>query len=98
MPPTPLSDVKSGDVLTQPASTPTGMVLLPAGTELTDRHLERLAAVGVVMVSVRRTGPEAEAEALAKRQAIEDRFLGHEHDPLMQELKTLVLSQLEQTP
>ncbi len=95
VPTTPLSIAKSGDVLAHPAVTATGMLLLPAGTVLTDRHLARLADAGVSQVSLQRDGFDPDAEQLARRAAIDERFWGHDDNPLMQALKAIVIAQLE---
>lgn len=92
---TPLSIAKPGDVLAHRAATASGMVLLPAGTVLTVRHLARLADAGVQHVSLQREGFDPDTEQLAQRDAIEERFRGHDDDPLMQALKAIVIAQLE---
>jgi hypothetical protein len=95
VPTTPLSIAKAGDVLAHRAVTESGMLLLPAGTVLTDRHLARLADAGVHHVSLQRDGFDHHTEQLAQRGAIEERFWGHDDDPLMQALKAIVIAQLE---
>lgn len=71
------------------------MLLLPAGTVLTERHLARLAEAGVELVSLQGDGFDPEAEQIARRAAIVERFAGHDDDPLMQALKAIVIAQAE---
>lgn len=71
------------------------MLLLPAGTVLTEKHLVRLRDGGIPEVVLERTSPVRLAELAERRAAIEDRFAGHDENPLMQALKTIVLEQLE---
>lgn len=93
---TELSTVKVGDVLGRDASTPSGMLLLPAGTTLSERQIQRLTEAGVTHVTLRGSEAEREATLLARRTDIDARFSGHDHDQLMQALKQLVIEQAEQ--
>lgn len=91
-----LTAVRVGDVLGHDAVTASGMLLLPAGTTLSERQLQRLAEAGVTHVTLRGSAAEREAALQARRAEVDERFSGHDHDQLMQALKQLVIEQAEQ--
>lgn len=65
----PLAAVQPGMVLSDELLDQQGQVLLPAGTVLTERMLERLPAHGVESLAVRDDAPADPAHSAAQRQA-----------------------------
>ena len=74
-----------GCVLAMPVTSPTGTILLPAGTELTARRISKLFALDVTSVAV------SDAPPSARLVEVEQLFAGHEDDDLMMALKRCVL-------
>lgn len=68
------------------------MVLVQAGTELTEALIARLAALGIESVCVGGSAlsPDERREVLAK---IDRRFAGHEGNSWMMALKAIVVRQ-----
>ena len=92
MPIVAIDDVEEGQTLAQGVRVGTGAVLAQAGTVLSDALMERLKTMGVTQVDIHQTGPLlSPAEQLGQ---LELRFVGHEDDDLMTELKELVRSQI----
>ena len=91
-----LKDLAPGQVLAAPVASPTGVVLVQAGAELTASIIARLADLGVASVVV--AGSSLTASEVASRTAeVEARFAGHERDAWMMRLKLIVLRQLGAT-
>jgi len=90
MPRIPLKDCKPGQVLGRPVVNGNRMVLLPEGTELSSKLIERLADAGVEGVVVS-DGRPADAEVVERLAALDARFLGHEDNPLMMAVKAVVV-------
>lgn len=92
MPIVAIDEVEEGQTLAQGVRVGTGAVLAQAGTVLSEALMERLKTMGVTKVDIHQTGPLlSPAERL---EQLELRFVGHEDDDLMTELKALVRSQL----
>jgi hypothetical protein len=92
MPVTSIDRVSAGQVLEQPVTNASGVTLVGAGTELTAPLLSRLRDLGYLELEVQPTG-EALAEArAAARAAIDARFREHEQNPLMMEIKRLLIA------
>lgn len=89
MPRIPLDQLTPGQVPAVPVVSRSGVVLLQAGSPLTEATIRRLASLGIESVNVKggALSPEARAERAAR---IEARFAGHEQDPWMQALKAIV--------
>ena len=90
MPRIPLKDCKPGQVLGRPVINGSRIVLLPEGTELSSKLIERLADAGVEGVVVY-DGRPADAEVVDRLAALDARFLGHEDNPFMMAVKALVV-------
>ncbi|MEW6322673.1 MAG: hypothetical protein AB1635_16495 [Acidobacteriota bacterium] len=92
-----LSQARAGQEVIRPVANANGVVLVQAGTRLTDALIDRLRALGVGFVMVAGSS-QAEAPKPPARLAaeLEARFAGHEGDPLMMEIKRIVGAQLPQ--
>lgn len=92
MPIVAIDEVEEGQTLAQGARVGAGAVLAPPGAVLTAPLVERLKALGVTELDIRRAGPVlSQAEQL---EQLELRFVGHDDDDLMTELKELVRSHI----
>jgi len=91
MPRTPIDRVEAGQVLEQPVTNASGVVLVRSGTALTAPLLARLRDLGFADLDVVATGEALAASRAADREALEARFRGHEHNPLMMQLKDLLV-------
>lgn len=96
-----LDDVREGMVLGADVTTPTGRLLLRAGTVLTDKHIRLLAANGVTGLDIGERPPTA-ARPTRRRMTADEidshllRRFGH-HDaghPLVSELKRICRDRL----
>lgn len=84
--PVPVDDLVAGMVIAEEVRDQQGRLLMPAGTELTDRHLRAFALWGIMAIRVRGAGGESDEgpgaltpEQLAEGEAIvRARF--HRHD------------------
>ena len=93
MPIVAIDDVEEGQTLAQGARVGTGAVLAQPGTVLNEALVTRLKTMGVTELDVCQQGPAlSPAEQL---EALERRFVGHESDELMTELKELVRAHIE---
>lgn len=96
-----IADLEPGMVVAMDILTPTGHVLLPAGSKLTSRHIRMLNARGVDQVAVAGACEDREAQPVAPAGA-EDaaRRIGHkfQHNdqshPFVSELVRLCESRL----
>jgi len=92
----PLEDAVAGQRVARPVATPTGTVLLQAGEVLTSAVIAGLRRKGIdsLMIDGEVTGgvPSA-ADRLAE---LDVRFAGHDGNPLMMELKELMVRQIAQ--
>jgi hypothetical protein len=92
MPIVAIDEVEEGQTLAQGARVGAGAVLASPGTVLSAPLVERLKALGVTELDVRQAGPVlSQAEQL---EQLELRFIGHDDDDLMIELKELVRSHI----
>jgi hypothetical protein len=89
MPQIPIDSVQSGQLLEQPVSNASGIVLVRAGTTLTPSLIERLRDLGFTELSVRLSPGNGPAPELVA--AIELRFRGHEQNALMMQIKDLLI-------
>lgn len=95
--PTPVDDLVAGMILAENVNDSQGRLLIPGGTELTDRHLRAFALWGVMAVRVRGAGGEEEAEpevspeaVAAARELVLPRFV---HNDLQHPLIAVLLEQ-----
>jgi hypothetical protein len=91
MPVTPIDRVAVGQVLEQPVTNASGVTLVRAGTELTGPLLSRLRDLGYLELEVQPTGEALVEARAAAREALEARFKGHEQNPVMMEIKALLV-------
>jgi hypothetical protein len=70
----PLADVQAGMVLSDELLDQQGQVLLPAGTVLTEKMLQRLPAHGVESLAVVDDTPADPVQSAAQRQAQRERI------------------------
>jgi hypothetical protein len=88
-------DLAPGHRLSAPVTAAGGVVLVQAGTELTEPVIARLADLGVDSVLVASPPGADSAEDVSRRAAeVEARFEGHESNLWMMALKRIVLDQL----
>ena len=88
MPIVPIDEVEEGQTLAQGARVGNGAILAPPGTTLSAELIARLEGLGVTELDVRQSIPgPSPAEQL---EALERRFVGHDDDELMLELKEVV--------
>lgn len=91
-----LSDARPGNRITHPVVNGNGLVLVPAGTLLTDVLIGRLAGLGIGFVVVE--GPSEAPRSYDDRVAeLDARFAAHADAPLMQELHRIVRAQIPET-
>ena len=95
MPIVPIDQVEEGQALAQGARVGSGAILAPPGTTLTAELIARLKALGITELDIRQSvaGPSA-AEQL---EALERRFVDHDEDELMIELKAHVRAHITST-
>lgn len=91
-----IDEVEEGQTLAQGARVGTGAILAQPGTVLTEALVSRLKAMGVTELDVQQADPGLSvAEQL---EGLERRFVGHEEDELMMELKELVHAHISGAP
>ena len=91
MPRTPIDRVAAGQVLEHPVTNASGVVLVRSGTALTAPLLARLRDLGFLELDIVATGEALAESRAAARDAIERRFHGHEQNPLMMQLRELLV-------
>ncbi len=91
-----ITAVEPGQVVARPVSTPGGMVLMQPGAMLTSDLIARLLNLGVDQVWLEGVGPDAKPVDTLLAE-LQERFTGHEQDPLMMELQQVVASRIRQT-
>ena len=85
--------LSAGSVVASPVTSASGVVLVQAGTTLTDALVARLLQLGIQSVLVM-AAAVVDPEALARHaKAVDALFAGHEADPWMMALKHIVLGQ-----
>ncbi|HEY7789352.1 MAG TPA: hypothetical protein VIC33_02455 [Vicinamibacterales bacterium] len=90
-----LSDASPGQRLARAVSTPTGTVLVQAGEHLTRDLIDGLRHKGIESVVIEGDDPAAPTLSPEQRlAALDSRFAGHEHHPLMMELKQVIAEQM----
>ena len=86
--------LEEGMKVAKPVVHDSGRVLLAPGVSITERLIERLRGQGVGQVWVEAEGPDEgglSAEAAKQmEQALQRRFAHVCHDPLMQQIQTIV--------
>lgn len=88
-------DLAPGQRLSAPVTAAGGVVLVQAGTDLTESVIARLSDLGVDSVLVASLPGADDTAGLARRAAeVEARFEGHESNLWMMALKRIVLDQL----
>jgi hypothetical protein len=88
MPAVRIDQIQVGQVLERPVTNASGIVLMRSGTALTPGLIERLRDLGFDELHIR-TLPTQGADGDAA--AVEARFRGHEHNPLMMQLCDLLV-------
>ena len=79
----------------RPVVTPGGVVLMQPGAVLTEDLIARLLNLGVDIVWLQGSGPDAKrVETLLAE--LDQRFVGHDHDSLMMELKAVIANRIRQ--
>jgi hypothetical protein len=93
MPRIPIWKVVPGQTLARPVTNGSGLVMMPAGTDLTPALIERLANLGVDTIVV--LGDEAAVRRSpdAIQRGLDELFAGHEQDAWMMDLKGIILRQ-----
>lgn len=90
-----LAEAVPGQVIARPVATPTGTVLVQTGERLTGELIEGLREKGIDMVVIDGDDPAAPVLSVDEQlAALEERFAGHEHHPLMMELKQVIADQI----
>lgn len=89
----PLTEVAAGSIVARPVVAGSGVILVRPGTELTPELLARLDALHVDAIWLEGSSPDAKPveQLLAE---LDTRFMGHEEDDLMTELKAVVAARL----
>ena len=97
-------NLQPGMVLAEELRTFRGQLLLPAGTALTDKHIEKLLAWGVSEADIKgQSEPTLEEvnasmdglpELAAASEALDRRFAGVTDDTVMQEILRIAKQQL----
>jgi len=90
-----VESLKVGMKLSKPIVNDTGMVLLGAGTELTQSAIERLSAMNIAAVHVE--GPSSPLMSREKLLSdLDARFRKTENEPHMSDLKRLIKEHIEE--
>ncbi len=90
-----IEEVSAGQTASRPVINANGMLLVQAGTVLTDSLIARLKALGVASVIVSGAdGPGQERSADEQLRDVEHRFQGLEDDALMMQIKQLAVEQV----
>jgi hypothetical protein len=100
-----VDDLEAGMTLAEDVRDQQGRLLMPAATELTERHLRAFQLWGIPGVRIRRPGEEAETterevppELLAEAEAIVQERLRHNNvsDPVIAELRRICVARVGQ--
>lgn len=93
-----LTQARSGQKVVRSVINNNGVVLVQAGTPLTEPLIDRLRGLGVTTVFVAGSGPGAAPRTTAERVAeLEQRFSAVIDDPLMRELYDVVRAQIPES-
>lgn len=88
----PIEKAEAGMITTQPIVSEKGMVLCSKGSPLTQTLIERLAKLGIKSIAVEGDDPvEGTMDPVQSRLEIDERFSKVADDPLMAEIKNLVV-------
>jgi len=88
---TSIDSARPGDLVARPVVSASGVILVAAGAVLRAEMISRLRELGIERLWVEGEAEDAKTpEQMAAE--LDRRFLGHEHDPLMAELKAIVAS------
>jgi hypothetical protein len=91
----PIIEVEAGQVVARPVTTGSGMVMVQSGAVLTAEIIGRLTDLGVDVIWV--DGVSADARPVSALLAeLDERFVGHEDDALMMELKSVIAGCISQ--
>ncbi len=98
-----VSDLKPGMKIVSPVENVHGVVLLPAGTELTEKQIKTIKAWGVEWVDISEEresqgsprSPELEKKFKELGKRVEFRFSPYSGDPILEKLKEITLKYLE---
>lgn len=100
-----VDDLEAGMLLAEDVRDQQGRLLMPAATELTERHLRAFQLWGIMGVKIRRPGEEAEAgelqvppELQAEAEAIVRDRLRHNNaaEPVIAELQRICVARVGQ--
>lgn len=90
-----LGQARAGQEVVRPVVNNNGVVLVQAGTRLSESLIERLRGLGISFIVVAGADPIVPGPAPAAQLAeLDRRFAGHDDDPLMSELKRIVAVQI----
>ncbi len=91
----PIAEAEAGQVVSKPIVTSAGVVLVQPGTALTPELVQRLNGLSVDALWVEGHDPNAKPVEQALIE-LEQRFVGHEGNRLMMDLKEIVAARLRQ--
>jgi hypothetical protein len=91
----PIAQVEPGGVVARPVSTGSGMLMVQAGAVLTGEIIGRLVNLGIDNVWLEGAAEDAVPLDL-QLAALDRRFVGHEDNALMLELKAVVARRIQQ--
>lgn len=91
----PITEVEPGQVVARPVAASSGMVMVQPGAVLTAEIIGRLLNLGVDTIWLEGAASDAKSIEVVL-QELEQRFVGHEHDELMMEIKAVVASCIRQ--
>lgn len=91
----PITEVEPGQVVARPVAASSGMVMVQPGAVLTAEIIGRLLNLGVDTIWLEGAASDAKSIEVVL-QELEQRFVGHEHDELMMEIKAAVASCIRQ--
>jgi hypothetical protein len=100
-----VEDLEAGMLLAEDVRDQQGRLLMPAATELTERHLRAFQLWGILGVKIRRPGEEVESaerpvppELQAEAEAIVQERLRHNTgaDPVIAELREICIARVGQ--
>lgn len=85
----PIAEVEPGQVVARSVAASSGMVMVQPGAVLTAEMISRLLDLGVDTIWLEGIASDAKSVEVVL-QELEQRFAGHQHDPLMMELEAVV--------
>ena len=86
----PITEIKIGDILGEHLYRSTGTIMLPKGTAISKPILARLKKMKITELSINSNDDELNQEYNQQLSELDQRFLGHENDPIMMIIKDVV--------